>query len=97
MAAFKCPCGATFPYINKNKENIMNHLFNSKEVLKKTGISLRQLYYWELKGIVTPQTIKLGSREFKRYTTNDITKLKNVKSLIDEGYILDAAVKKVNE
>ena len=48
--------------------------FSSSEVTRKLDISLRQLYYWELKGIVKPNLITLGSREFKRKTGRIFTK-----------------------
>lgn len=72
-------------------------LYSSQEVVQKLDISLRQLYYWELKGIVTPDLIKLGSREFKRYSVKQFNILKNVKRYKDQGFTLEAATKKALE
>ena len=69
------------------------HWFSSSEVTRELNISLRQLYYWELKGIVQPKMVTMGSRSFKRYSLEDIEKLRRVKRLLDEGYTLAAASK----
>ena len=71
--------------------------FSSSEVIKKLDISLRQLYYWELKGIIKPKTVTLGSREFKRYTYDDFNVLKDVKKYLDQGFTLTSAVQKVKD
>jgi len=65
-------------------------LFISSEVLKAVNITYRQLSYWELKGIIKPTYQKLGTRDFKRYTQQDIDTLGRVKGLLDEGYALPA-------
>jgi DNA-binding transcriptional MerR regulator len=71
--------------------------YSSSEVTRKLDISLRQLYYWELKGIVKPNLITLGSREFKRYSSEDFDILKKVKRYLDQGFTLTSAVQKVRE
>jgi len=68
---------------------------SSSEVTRKLNISLRQLYYWELKGIVTPRMISMGSREFKRYSGRDLEVLRQIKSFLDQGYTLTSAVQRV--
>ncbi len=72
------------------------HWLSSSEVTRKLDISLRQLYYWELKGIVKPKLVTMGSREFKRYSLRDVEVLKRVKDYLDQGYTLNSAVQKVN-
>jgi len=67
----------------------------SSEVTNKLDISLRQLYYWELKGVVTPRMITMGSREFKRYSNRDFERLRQIKNFLDEGYTLTSAVQRV--
>ena len=64
---------------------------SSSEVRKRLDISLRQLYYWELKGIVRPHSITMGSREFKRYSLEDLDTLQKVKTFLDQGYTLTSA------
>lgn len=73
-----------------------NHWFSSAEVTRKLDISLRQLYYWELKGIVRPRLITMGSREFKRYSVRDLDILRRVKNYLDQGYTLNGAVQRAN-
>lgn len=69
---------------------------SSSEVTRKLDISLRQLYYWELKGIVKPRSITMGSREFKRYSVRDFEILRKIKDFLDQGYTLNSAVQRVN-
>lgn len=68
---------------------------SSSDVTRKLNISLRQLYYWELKGIVTPRMISMGSREFKRYSNRDFETLRQIKDFLDQGYTLTSAVRRV--
>ncbi|MFQ6113156.1 MAG: MerR family transcriptional regulator [bacterium] len=68
--------------------------FSSSEVTRKLDISLRQLYYWELKGIVKPKMISMGSREFKRYSARDFETLRRIKDFLDQGYTLNSAVQR---
>ena len=72
-------------------------LLCSSDIIRKLGISLRQLYYWELKGIVRPRYVQMGSRKFKRYTHQDFLRLKRMKESLDKGYTLEAASKRVEE
>jgi DNA-binding transcriptional MerR regulator len=67
---------------------------SSSEVIRKLDISLRQLYYWELKGVIHPKVITQGSREFKRYSENDLETLRRVKEFIDQGYTLNSALQR---
>lgn len=68
---------------------------SSSDVTRKLNISLRQLYYWELKGIVKPRMISMGSREFKRYSNKDFEILRQIKDFLDQGYTLNSAVQRV--
>lgn len=67
---------------------------SSSEVIRRLDISLRQLYYWELKGVVKPKVVTQGSREFKRYSENDLEILRRVKEYIDQGYTLNSALQR---
>ncbi len=69
-------------------------LLTSAQITNKLEISLRQLYYWELKGVIQPQMITLGARTFKRYSSRDVETLKLVKRYLDEGYTLTKAMEK---
>ncbi len=73
------------------------NLLCSSEIIRKLGISLRQLYYWELKGIVRPKHVQMGSRKFKRYSQRDFLHLKSMKEALDKGYTLEAASRRAEE
>lgn len=69
-------------------------IYTSSEVTRKLNISLRQLYYWELKGIIRPECITMGSRDFKRYSQSDVETLQRVKNYLEQGYTLNGAVQR---
>lgn len=73
------------------------HWFGSTAVTRELGISLRQLYYWELKGVVHPRVITKGSRAFKRFSLEDVEMLRRVKAYLDEGYTLSSAVERAQQ
>lgn len=63
------------------------------EVSQITGIPIRQIRYWEEKGIITSLTEEEGKN--RRYDYKNIKKVLLIKELLDEGYTLDAAAQKV--
>jgi DNA-binding transcriptional MerR regulator len=67
------------------------------EVCRQVGISLRQLEYWILIGIVLPRLEPHGLKFFKRFNENDIEILKQVKLLTDEGFLVSRALEKVRK
>ena len=72
-------------------------LLCSSDIIRTLGISLRQLYYWELKGIVRPRHIQMGSRKFKRYSQQDFLRLKRMKESLDKGFTLEAASRQAQQ
>jgi DNA-binding transcriptional MerR regulator len=65
------------------------------EVAEVTGVPIRKLRYWESKEIIQSRTdIEGGTR---KYDYVNIKKVMLIKELMDEGYTLDAAAKKVKE
>jgi DNA-binding transcriptional MerR regulator len=64
---------------------------------KTAGVSPRQLYYWEHLGVVKPAYEEFGSYSYRRYSQKQIDLLAKIKDLLDSGYTLQAAVKKVKE
>ena len=69
--------------------------FSSSDAARGAGISVRQLYYWERIGILSPGRQVSGSREFRRYSEEDVVLLRKVKGLIDEGFTLRSAMRRV--
>lgn len=63
------------------------------EVSQITGIPTRQIRYWEDKGIITSLTEEEGKN--RRYDYKNIKRMLLIKELLDEGYTLDAATKKL--
>jgi len=83
-------------FIDKGKITVNDkNLLCSSDIIRKLGISLRQLYYWELKGIVRPRHIQMGSRKFKRYSQEDFLLLKRMKESLDKGFTLEAASRQI--
>lgn len=65
------------------------------EVSDITGVPQRQIRYWEEKGII--QSAKEGEGTTRKYDYLNIKKILLVKELLDDGFTLDAAAKKVEE
>lgn len=65
------------------------------EVSDITGVPQRQIRYWEEKGII--QTVKEGEGTTRKYDYLNIKKILLIKELLDDGFTLDAAAKKVEE
>ena len=72
-------------------------LYSSGEAAKVAGLSLRQLHYWSMIGIVWPMLEVHGLRSFHKYSNEDVELLKRIKSLEEEGYTLRAAFRKAKE
>lgn len=65
-----------------------------REVSDITGITVRQLRYWEEKKIITSVDPNSSTRQF---TLADIKKALLIKELIDDGYSLDGAAAKIEK
>ncbi|BBI34320.1 MerR family transcriptional regulator [Cohnella abietis] len=65
------------------------------EVADISGVPQRQIRYWEDKGII--QSVKEGEGTTRKYDYLNIKKVLLVKDLLDDGYTLDAAARKVEE
>ena len=67
------------------------------DVCRRVGISVRQLEYWILIGIVTPYQERHGLKYFKRFTEQHIEILKQIKLLTDEGFLVSRALEKIKK
>ncbi|MBP3040750.1 MerR family transcriptional regulator [Bacillaceae bacterium Marseille-Q3522] len=63
------------------------------EVSDITGVPMRKIRYWEEKGIIESE--KEGEGTTRRYDYLNIKKILLIQELMDEGFTLDAAAKKV--
>lgn len=64
------------------------------EVAKISGVPIRQLRYWETKGIIDP--VEPGAT-VRCYKVPTIKRILLIKELLDEGYTLDAAAMRVQK
>jgi len=83
------------------KKNKVQHLIESDEFVvgiselsKMTGVSPRQIRYWEQKGYIRSTGEKSGNRKFKLPM---VVKVEMIKLFLDEGYTLTVAVTKACE
>ena len=83
------------------KNNTVKQLLESDELLvgiselsKVTGVSPRQIRYWEQKGYVESTGEKSGNRKFRLPM---VIKVEIIKHFLDEGYTRTAAVEKAQE
>lgn len=65
------------------------------EVSDITGVPTRKIRYWEEKGIIESE--KEGEGTTRRYNYLNIKKILLIQELIEEGFTLDAAAKKVDD
>lgn len=63
------------------------------EVAEITGVPQRKIRYWEEKGIIQP--VKEIGGTTRRYDYINIKKIILIQELLNDGYTLDAAAKKV--
>lgn len=65
------------------------------EVADITGVPQRQIRYWEDKGIVA--SCNEGEGTTRKYDYLNIKKILLIKELLDDGFTLDSAAKKVDD
>ncbi len=65
------------------------------EVSEITNVPTRKIRYWESKNII--QSESDGEGTTRKYNYINIKKIILIKELLDDGYTLDAAAKKVEE
>ncbi|MCT0151497.1 MerR family transcriptional regulator [Fructilactobacillus fructivorans] len=75
--------------------NMQDFIFRIGEVSKMTGVSPRQLRYWEKKGYVKSTRVeKLASRVFD---FSNFVLIKLMKYYLDDGYTLTTAYQKATQ
>ena len=75
----------------------MNNTFSIGDVADQTGITEKQLRYWELRGYIQPEKMVSGKRYIRRYSSDQIRFIKGVKELLDKGFTLQASIKFTQE
>lgn len=69
-------------------------LVGISELSKVTGVSPRQIRYWEQKGYIESTGEKSGNRKFKLPM---VVKVEIIKHFLDEGYTLTASVERAHQ
>jgi DNA-binding transcriptional MerR regulator len=65
--------------------------FSSKRVCELTGLTYRQLTYWDTTGLLRPSVARArGSGTAKRYSGGDLAKARVIKHLLDVGISLQS-------
>jgi len=64
------------------------------EVANITGVPQRKIRYWDEKGIIEPVD---KTSTYRQYNYLNIKKVVLIQELLEEGFTLDTAAKKVNE
>ena len=78
-------------------KNNRDNRFGSVEAARRIGISTERLRYWERVGIVNPTYSQCGTRRFRRYSQDDISRAQIVKILVErEKYTLEGAIGKLS-
>ncbi len=64
------------------------------EVANITGVPQRKIRYWDEKGLIEPVD---KTSTYRQYDYLNIKKIVLIQELLDEGFTLETAAKKVNE
>jgi MerR family transcriptional regulator, redox-sensitive transcriptional activator SoxR len=65
---------------------------------KITGVSEKQLRYWENKNILTDiDRVICGARSYRRYSYDQVKFIKKVKERLDRGFTLEASARLAKE
>lgn len=60
--------------------------FTTAEAAKKAGVSRQTLHFWMNEGLIAaPKPVKVGQREFRFWTQQDIDRLKDFRGTLRPG------------
>jgi DNA-binding transcriptional MerR regulator len=60
--------------------------FTTAQAAKKAGVSRQTLHFWMHEGLIAaPEPVKVGQREFRFWTQQDIDRLKAFKGTLKPG------------
>jgi DNA-binding transcriptional MerR regulator len=75
---------------NSTKKN-----YSIGDTAKMTGVTQKQIRNWEAKGYISEATrVVSGERAYRRFSQEQIKIIHKIKDHLDEGFTLQAAVKK---
>ncbi|WP_225418531.1 MULTISPECIES: MerR family transcriptional regulator [Loigolactobacillus] len=81
--------------LKKSMLSMDNLIFGIGQISEMTGVSTRQLRYWEKRGYIHPLTKEDGKA--RQYDFKTVIAVLSIKHYLDEGYTLQAAVSKVSQ
>lgn len=61
----------------------------TKAVCEATGLTRKTLLFYEEKGLFTPQKTRSNGRDYREYTQEDVTRLKNIATLRRAWFSID--------
>ena len=68
------------------------------DAARKCGVTVKQIRNWEeRKYIPTATRIVCGERAYRYFSEHDLIAIRSIKSYLDQGFTLKAAVKKAAE
>lgn len=67
------------------------------EVVRLTGVSEKQLRYWQEAGYIKPEKVVCGDRAYRRYNEYDIALITVMKNKLKEGFSLSSAARIAKE
>jgi len=69
--------------------------FSIGDTAKMTGVTQKQIRNWEAKGYISEATrVVSGERAYRRFSPEQIEIIHKINDYLDEGFTLQAAVKK---
>ena len=73
----------------------MKKTYSIGDLCRMTGLTEKQLRYWEAKGFIPePARIVCGKRAYRRYDEDLVELISKMKELIDSGYTVSAAARR---
>lgn len=67
------------------------------EAAKICGVTVKQIRHWQERGYIrSAPRIVCGERAYRQYRESDLDVIKKIKKYLDEGFTLQAAVKKAS-
>jgi hypothetical protein len=80
------------------RKKIMQNNISIGDTSKITGVSEKQLRYWENKNILTDiDRVICGARSYRRYSYDQVKFIKKVKERLDRGFTLEASARLAKE
>ena len=73
-------------------ENVRKKTFSIGDTARITGVSQKQIRHWEARGHIPSATrVVCGQRAYRHFTKKQVSQIKAIKNLMDEGYALPHA------